>query len=1388
MKSSPLRTAAVAAGSIALVAVGLAPAAAYDNPILDDGSYYSADPATLVVDDTLYIFAGRDEAGPTTNDFIMNEWQAFSTTDVASEDWEHHPALMRPEEVFDWATPGRAYAGQVVEGVDGRYYWYVPVHEADSASADPFGIGVAVSDSPLGPWEDHAGGPIISQEILGNTIHNIDPTVLVEDGRAYLYWGSFSQLRGIELDPDMKTLVGDPVSVTSLTGFFEGAWLFEREGTYYMAYAGNNAGPTSACTPANYHACIAYGTAPTALGPWTYQGTLLPPVSSTTSHPAITEFDGEWYLVYHTADAVGGNHFRRSVAIDDLEWDDSVTPARILPVTTTPPAGVDLTPRTNVAPWAQVSASNEPIPTQYWIRSLNDELVRPNPLPPDMWGSWTGDRPAQQWIRYDFAEPVRIDRTRIDFWRDVAPGTGNGVSDPAAWVLQYWESGAWHDVEGASGYPTSTTEMHTVTFDAVTTQRVRVLMDAAPGPGTPPQYSALAVEEWEVHAAPADGFVEPSVSTTAGVAPHLPATVALQYGEQTVDAPVRWNAVSAQDYAAAGAFTVVGMAEGYGASTVTAQVTVLDGDPYRDNVAPLATASASYTAGWNDVAGLNDDVQPTASGDVTPHDNLNVWGAWPQVADQWVQYDWDEPVLVDSLGAYFIANLDAEGVGIDVPAAWSAQVWDADADTWVDVTGASDYGTAVDVYNTVTFDPVVTTRMRLLLDAQGTAETRGSLGIKEWQVHGETADAVAPSVQIDLEGVDGADGWWVSDVDVTARGTDDRGDELDLAIAIDGGEPSTAAGVRELIATVSGDGEHQVSATATDAWGNVSPPAEQTLRIDTTSPSVSPNYDAEARTVDASGADGGSGLARIEASVDGGAWAELVSPVVLDAERHTVRLRAVDVAGNVSGTAVVEVPRDPDAPLEGNIAPLATPTASFTSGWNDVNAVNDESESGSSWGTWPQVGEQWVRLDWDREVTVDRAGVLFFADSPDDAGVGMIPPREWVLEGWDADTESWVAVLTDDAYARERDVFNEVSFEAVTTTALRVRMQAWGEEEAGGSAGILEIQAFAAERVVEEDVTAPVVTLATDPATPASGWHRGPVDVIASATDDVDAAPVVEQRVDGSWVTVSGAIEVDAEGETSVEVRARDAAGNVSPVESVTVAIDSTPPTLTGAFDELARQVTAAGTDAGSGLNRIELSLDGGAWDTLDGHWQAGAAAATVTLRAVDAAGNVSAAVEIAVPAAADPDPDQGLTGDEQIVIGGGELRPGSALEIELAGARAGAQYLMEFRSAPVELGSITVAADGTGSLSTVVPVDATPGTHHVVAILDGEEVAVEVTVLAADAGAGEGDLGAGAGAGGSGGELSATGASPVTGWLALAALLLAGWGCTLVARACVRR
>ncbi|MBE1489391.1 family 43 glycosylhydrolase [Plantactinospora soyae] len=917
------------AGLLAGGLVGVAqPAAAADsytftntrNPILGDGSYYSADPAPLVVPagapgnpgdrDELYIYTGHDEAGPSTNDFIMNEWGAFRTTDVDAGQWTHHPSLMRPEQVFAWATPGRAYAGQVIRGVDGRYYWYVPIHERDSPASDKFAIGVAVSASPTGPWTDHAGGPIISQRVpTANTIHNIDPTILIDgeapNQRVYVWWGSFSQLRMLEFQQDMKTPIGTPRTVTGLTGFFEAPWAFKRNGTYYFAYAGNNAGPSSACTPANYHACIAYATASSPEGPWTYRGTVLRPVSSTTSHPGILEFDGQWYLAYHTADAVGGGHFRRSVAIDRLEWDDTQTPPRMKPVTPTPVRGRDLTPRANIAQEAKVTVSNQPVPTQYWVKALNDEIVRSNPLPPDMWGTWTGNNPPQQWVQYTWDQPMRISGSQIDFWNDQPQGTGVGVAAPARWRIQYWDlaGGRWLDVPNPSGYPTGTQGPQNTTFDAVTTTQVRATFDASTGGST---YSAVAVEEWKVLAAPPQSVAAPPMTVEVGET-ELPGTVGVSFDGETLRVPVFWDPVTPEQVARPGTFSIAGSVLGYAAGRVTAQVTVISpGDTEGDETRPTLTLTPSGSAG--------------------------------------------------------------------------------------------------------------------------------------------TA------------------GWFRSAVGVRAAGVDDRGGRMTIESRVDDGQPTVVSDVRYVDVTVAGDGQHSVTATATDRAGNVSTPATLAVRIDATAPASTATVDSATRKVTVTASDATSGVARVEYSIDTGPWTAYTGPVAApDGNRHTVSFRALDVAGNPETARNVTIPADLSGPLTGNIGPVATPTAAYTAGWNSVTALNDGADpqnpsQAQLWGTWSgtRPATQWIQYDWARPVRITGTELKFWRDSEPGTGDGVAAPDGWVLQYWDEATSAWRDVSGASAYGTSTTAFNTVTFDPVTTPRVRATIRANGNGSTYSAVAVTE--------------------------------------------------------------------------------------------------------------------------------------------------------------------------------------------------------------------------------------------------------------------------------------------------------------------------------------------
>src|SRR5687768_7516510 len=164
------RVAWVASLSVALIIAAWPSVARADNPIIQ--TIYTADPAPLVHNGRLYLYTGHDEDGATW--FTMKEWRVWSSADMVN--WTDHGSPLNIAS-FSWAKQD-AWAGQAVER-NGKFYWYVPV--VTKATGRP-AIGVAVADSPTGPFRDALGRPLVENG-------EIDPSVMIDDnGQAYLYW------------------------------------------------------------------------------------------------------------------------------------------------------------------------------------------------------------------------------------------------------------------------------------------------------------------------------------------------------------------------------------------------------------------------------------------------------------------------------------------------------------------------------------------------------------------------------------------------------------------------------------------------------------------------------------------------------------------------------------------------------------------------------------------------------------------------------------------------------------------------------------------------------------------------------------------------------------------------------------------------------------------------------------------------------------------------------------------------------------------------------------------------------------------------------------------------------------------------------------------------
>ncbi len=266
-----------------------------DNPVVQTN--YTADPAPMVHGDTLYLYTSHDE-DVTENDFYtMKNWKCYSTTDM--QNWTDHGTILGYTD-FSWAK-GDAWAWQVVER-DGKFYAYVPLTQKNGAYA----IGVAVSDSPTGPFVDPLGKPLATK----SGSQDIDPTCFIDDdGQAYLYWGN-GNLYMVKLNKDMISYSGSVQTLTKPDGFIEGPWVYKLNNMYYLVYAGWNNGSEN----------LQYATSNSPTGPWTARGAIMGGRNSFTNHPGVARFKGNDYLFYHTGDLPGGGSYKRSVCVEQFKY------------------------------------------------------------------------------------------------------------------------------------------------------------------------------------------------------------------------------------------------------------------------------------------------------------------------------------------------------------------------------------------------------------------------------------------------------------------------------------------------------------------------------------------------------------------------------------------------------------------------------------------------------------------------------------------------------------------------------------------------------------------------------------------------------------------------------------------------------------------------------------------------------------------------------------------------------------------------------------------------------------------------------------------------------------------------------------------------------------
>ncbi|MBO5373262.1 MAG: family 43 glycosylhydrolase [Lachnospiraceae bacterium] len=331
---------------------------------------YAGDPNILVDGDTVYLYVGHDDTS-SGGGYTMPNYFCYSTTDMIN--WEFEGNVMNMTEV-SWADNVSAWAAQVVK-VDDMYYMLFCAENKGSRGKE---VGVAVSSTPTGPFVPEAEplfnetltnthtckvlDPETELETTANQLHadeesgygnrssfgweDIDPTFWLdvdENGEThrYLMWGN-TNVWMCELNEDMVSIkdqngdgqitqgydadiwfqnFNDLEMIDGVT-FTEAPYLYRRQdengnyyGDYYVFFA------------THWREEMGYATC-SELGPnsvWTYGGGVKdhgelmdPTATSNTNHPAVFDFKGKTYFVYHNGSLPGGSGFRRVACVEEL--------------------------------------------------------------------------------------------------------------------------------------------------------------------------------------------------------------------------------------------------------------------------------------------------------------------------------------------------------------------------------------------------------------------------------------------------------------------------------------------------------------------------------------------------------------------------------------------------------------------------------------------------------------------------------------------------------------------------------------------------------------------------------------------------------------------------------------------------------------------------------------------------------------------------------------------------------------------------------------------------------------------------------------------------------------------------------------------------------------
>lgn len=310
---------------------------------------YGGDPSILVDGDTVYAYVGHDVANGEY--YSITDYMCYSSKDLVN--WEYENTIMDMTSVSWRQNDTTAWASQVIH-FKGKYYLLFCTTSAGWMNErNEHCIGVAECDTPNGEFVPMDKPLILSSQTgltgtwgASSAWSDIDPTAWVDtdaDGneRLYITWGNVNtytceaiqneegHLEVVDQNNNGTVSVGDGDIISqSVSGypsgwnFTEAPYLYRRQdengeyyGPYYMFFA------------AGWREQMAYATSDDLMSEtWEWGGELMPPTAtSNTNHPAVFDFNGKTYFVYHNGMLERGSGYRRSACITQLNFNEDGT-------------------------------------------------------------------------------------------------------------------------------------------------------------------------------------------------------------------------------------------------------------------------------------------------------------------------------------------------------------------------------------------------------------------------------------------------------------------------------------------------------------------------------------------------------------------------------------------------------------------------------------------------------------------------------------------------------------------------------------------------------------------------------------------------------------------------------------------------------------------------------------------------------------------------------------------------------------------------------------------------------------------------------------------------------------------------------------------------------